>query len=83
LRGGDRYNSSFMDNSNARRDREVIVLCVRWYLRLKLNFRALVEMMTECALSMVHTTIMRWVQRSPTRKRSSPHPDRPFYESRR
>jgi transposase-like protein len=42
-------------------DREIIVLCVRWYLRFKLSFRDLVEMMAERNLSMVHTTIMRWV----------------------
>ena len=28
-------------------DREVILLCVRWYLRYKLSFRDLVEMMVE------------------------------------
>jgi hypothetical protein len=39
-------------------DREIIVLCVRWYLRLKLSFRDLVEMMAERGLSMAHTTIM-------------------------
>jgi len=43
-------------------DREIIVLCVRWYLRFKLSFRDLVEMMAERGLSLVHTTIMRWVQ---------------------
>jgi transposase-like protein len=43
-------------------DREIIVLCVRWYLRFKLSFRDLVEMMAERDLSLVHTTIMRWVQ---------------------
>ena len=42
-------------------DREIIVLCVRWYLRFKLSFRDLVEMMTERGLLMAHTTIMRWV----------------------
>src|SRR6202030_3093367 len=42
-------------------DREIIVLCVRWYLRFKLSFRDLVEMMAERVLSMAHTTIMRWV----------------------
>lgn len=42
-------------------DREIIVLCVRWYLRFKLSFRDLVEMMSERNLSMAHTTIMRWV----------------------
>ena len=44
-------------------DREVIVLCVRWYLRFKLSLRDLVEMMAERGLSLAHTTIMRWVQR--------------------
>ena len=42
-------------------DREIIVLSVRWYLRFKLSFRDLVEMMAERGLSMAHTTIMRWV----------------------
>ena len=44
-------------------DREVIILCVRWYLRFKLSLRDLVEMMAERGLSMAHTTIMRWIQR--------------------
>ena len=42
-------------------DREIIVLCVRWYLHFKLSFRDLVEMMAERGRSLVHTTIMRWV----------------------
>ena len=44
-------------------DREIIVLCVRWYLRYKLSFRDLVEMMAERGLSLAHTTIMRWIHR--------------------
>src|SRR5207344_1899412 len=43
-------------------EREVIVLCVRWYLRFKLSLRDLVEMMAERGLSLAHTTIMRWVR---------------------
>ena len=43
-------------------EREIIILCVRWYLRFKLSFRDLVEMMAERGLSLVHTTILRWVQ---------------------
>jgi transposase-like protein len=43
-------------------DREVILLCVRRYLRFKLSLRDLVEMMAERGLSLAHTTIMRWVQ---------------------
>lgn len=45
-------------------DREIIVLCVLWYLRYKLSLRDLVEMMAERGLSLAHTTIMRWVKRS-------------------
>src|SRR6202041_481571 len=44
-------------------DQEIIVLCVRWYLRYKLSFRDLVEMMAERGLSPAHTTILRWVRR--------------------
>jgi transposase-like protein len=44
-------------------DREIIVLCVRWYLRFKLSFRDLVEMMAERGVLLAHTTIMRWIQR--------------------
>ena len=44
-------------------DREIIVLCVRWYLRYKLSLRDLVKMMAERGLSLTYTTIMRWVKR--------------------
>ena len=44
-------------------EREVIVLCVRWYLRYKLSLRDLVEMMSERGVILTHTSIMRWVQR--------------------
>jgi hypothetical protein len=43
-------------------DQEIIVLCVRWYLRYKLSTRDLVEMMAERGVVLVHTTILRWVQ---------------------
>lgn len=44
-------------------EQEIIILCVRWYLRYKLSYRDLVEMMAERGLSIAHTTILRWVQR--------------------
>jgi transposase-like protein len=44
-------------------DQEVIMLCVRWYLRFKLSLRDLVEMMSKRGLFLAHATIMRWVQR--------------------
>ena len=42
---------------------ELIVLCVRWYLRFALSFRNLEEIMAERNLSVDHVTIWRWVQR--------------------
>jgi transposase-like protein len=44
-------------------DRQVIILCVRWYLGYKLSSRDLVEMMGERGIELAHTTILRWVQR--------------------
>jgi len=44
-------------------EQEIIVLCVRWYLRYKLSYRDLVVMMAERGLSVAHTTILRCVQR--------------------
>jgi transposase, IS6 family len=41
---------------------EIILLCVRWYLRYALSYRDLEEMMNERGLSLDHTTIYRWVQ---------------------
>ena len=42
---------------------EIIVLCVRWYLRFSLSYRDLEELMTERGLSVDHTTVWRWMQR--------------------
>jgi transposase-like protein len=42
---------------------EIIVLCVRWYLRFGLSFRNLEELMVERDVSVDHVTIWRWVQR--------------------
>src|SRR5436305_12601387 len=42
---------------------EIIILCVRWYLRFGLSFRNLEEMMAEQNLIVDHVTIWRWVQR--------------------
>src|SRR6476469_7476847 len=42
---------------------EIILLCLRWYLRYSLSYRDLEEMMAERGLSVDHTTIYRWVQR--------------------
>jgi IS6 family transposase len=42
---------------------EIIILCVRWYLRYSLSYRDLEEMMAQRGLSLDHSTIWRWVQR--------------------
>jgi transposase, IS6 family len=41
---------------------EIILICVRWYLRYALSYRDLEEMMRERDISVDHTTIYRWVQ---------------------
>jgi transposase, IS6 family len=41
---------------------EIILLCVRWYLRYSLSYRDQEEMMAERGLSVDHTTIYRCVQ---------------------
>jgi transposase-like protein len=43
-------------------DREIVILCVRWYLSYKLSYRDLVAMMNERGIELAHTTILRWVQ---------------------
>jgi len=54
---------------------EIILLCVRWYLRYALSYRDLEEIMAERGLSVDHTTIYRWVQRyaPELEKRCRPH----------
>jgi DDE domain len=42
---------------------ELIVLCVRWYLRYSLSYRDLEELMAERSLKVDHSTIARWVVR--------------------
>ena len=42
---------------------EIIILCVRWYLRFSLSYRDLKEIMAERNLAIDHVTIWRWVQR--------------------
>lgn len=40
---------------------EIILLCVRWYLKYPLSYRMLEEIMDERGIDVKHTTIMRWV----------------------
>ena len=41
---------------------QIILLCVRWYLRFPLSYRNVEEMMVDRGLSIDHTTIYRRVQ---------------------
>jgi len=43
---------------------EIILLCVRWYLRYALSYRDLEEMMRERGLQVDHTTILCWLLRT-------------------
>ena len=54
---------------------DIILLCVRWYLRYALSYRDLEEMMLKRGLSVDHTTIYRWVQHyaPELEKRCRPH----------
>jgi len=54
---------------------EIILLCVRWYLRYALSYRDMEEIMQERGLHVDHTTIYRWVQHyaPELEKRCRPH----------
>ncbi len=54
---------------------EIILLCVRWYLRYALSYRDLEELTRERGLHVDHTTIYRWVQHyaPELEKRCRPH----------
>ena len=80
-----------IDHSNRFRGRrfpdEIIVLCVRWYLRYCLSYRDLAEMMAERGVSVDHSTIARWVLHvGPILNEPDPARDaspEPFVEGRR
>src|SRR4051794_27867499 len=44
-------------------DDNVIILCVRWYLRFKLSYRDMAEIAWELGVSVSPSTILRWVVR--------------------
>ena len=54
---------------------DIILLCVRWYLRYALSYRDVEELMAERGLLVDHTTIYRWIQRyaPELEKRCRPH----------
>ena len=44
-------------------DRLLITQAVRWYITYKLSYRDVCSLMAERGVTVVHTTVMRWVQR--------------------
>ena len=42
-------------------DRLLIIQSVRWYITYKLSYRDVCSLMAERGLTLVHTTVMRWV----------------------
>ena len=42
--------------------KDIILLCVRWYLKYNLSYRDLKEMLAERGIEVSHTTIYRWVK---------------------
>jgi hypothetical protein len=58
-------------------DREVIILCVRCYLRFKMSLRDLVETMAERGLSMAHSPDTR-SDIDPKSSCPTPEPKGPF-----
>src|ERR1051326_6088371 len=54
--------SEHVDRFRGRRfPEEIIVLCVRWYLRYCHSYRDLEEMMAERGVEVDHSTVARWV----------------------
>ncbi len=43
-------------------NRLLIIQAVRWYITYKLSYRDVCELMAERDVTLVHTTVMRWVQ---------------------
>src|SRR4029434_5761456 len=41
----------------------LIIQAVRWYVTYKLSYRNVCELMAERGVTVVHTTVLRWVQR--------------------
>jgi IS6 family transposase len=41
---------------------EIILQCLRWYLRYPISYRQLAEMVSERGIIVDHTTIFRWIQ---------------------
>jgi len=52
-----------IDCKGHRYEKEIILLCGRWYLAYPLSYRNLEEMLAERGVSVDHTNLYRWVQK--------------------
>ena len=52
-----------IDFKGHRFEKNIILLCVRWYLAYPLSYRNLEEMMRERGIEVDHSNIYRWVQK--------------------
>ena len=52
-----------IDFKGHRFEKNIILLCVRWYLAYSLSYRNLEEMMQERGVEVDHSNIYRWVQK--------------------
>jgi putative transposase len=52
-----------IDFKGHRFEKDIILLCVRWYLAYSLSYRNLEEMMEERGVKVDHSNIYRWVQK--------------------
>jgi putative transposase len=52
-----------IDFKGHRFEKDIILVCVRWYVAYPLSYRNLEEMMTEQGVQVDHTNIYRWVQK--------------------
>src|SRR3546814_3829736 len=62
--GGDWTDRTMTDFKWRHFQGDVILWAVRWYCRYPISYRDLEEMLAERGISVDHTTIYRWVQRS-------------------
>jgi putative transposase len=52
-----------IDFKGHRFEKDIILLCVRWYLAYPLSYRNLKEMMLERGIEVDHSNIYLWVQK--------------------
>ncbi|ADJ29259.1 Transposase-like protein [Nitrosococcus watsonii C-113] len=52
-----------IDFKGHRSEKDLILICIRWYLAYPLSYRNLADMMEERGVEVDHSTIYRWVRK--------------------